>query len=211
MFAAKRTRPEILPPVCILASRVQDPDEDDMKSLLRVYEYLKGTLHLGLRFKPESIELCYWIDASYDLHSDSRGHTGIVATIGKNNAPIYVRSQKQKLNTRSSTEAELVATDEGVLHLLWLILVFDFLGYPQQPVTVFQDNLSTMRVCQTGQSKSGKLKHMVVRYNFIHGQQEENVITFRYIKSANMLADIMSKPVDNVTFVRLKKRLLNEA
>jgi len=211
MFAAKRTRPEILPPVCILASRVQNPDEEDMKSLLRVYEYLNGTLHLGLRFKPERIELYYWIDASYDLHADSRGHTGIVATIGKNNAPIYVRSQKQKLNTRSSTEAELVATDEGVLHLLWLILVFDFLGYPQRPVTVFQDNLSTMRVCQTGQSKSGKLKHMVVRYNFIHGKQEENVITFQYIKSANMLADIMSKPVDNATFTRLKRRLLNEA
>jgi hypothetical protein len=101
-----------------------------------------------------------------------------VATIGKHNAPIYVRSQKHKLHTRSSTEAELVATDEGVLHLLWMILVFDFLGYPQQPVTVLQDNQSTMRVCQTGQSKNGRLKHMVVRYNFIHGQQEANIITF---------------------------------
>ena len=149
MFAAKRTRPEILPPVCILASRVQTPTQHDMKCLMRVYEYLNGSLHLGLRFKPEKIELCYWIDASYNLHADSRGHTGIVVTVGRNNAPIYVRSQKQKLNTRSSTEAELVAADEGVLHLLWMILVFDFLGYPQQPVTVFQDNKSTIRVCQT--------------------------------------------------------------
>ena len=209
MFLAKRTRPDILAPVCILATRVQAPDEEDMTSLLRVYEYLKGTCDMGIRYKPESLELVYWIDASYNLHQDSRGHSGIVATVGKQNAPIFVRSQKQKLHTRSSTEAELVATDEGVLHLLWLILVFDFLGYPQRPVTVYQDNCSTMRVCQTGQSKSGRLKHMVVRYNFIHGQQEAKNITFEYVRSADMLADIISKPVDSITFMRLRKRLLN--
>ena len=209
MFAAKRTRPEILPAVCILASRVQNPDEQDMKCLLRVFEYLKGSTDLGLRYKPDEIALYYWIDASYNLHHDSRGHTGIVATIGRKNAPIYVRSQKHKLHTRSSTESELVATDEGVLHLLWMILVFDFLGYPQQPVTVFQDNQSTMRVCQTGQSKSGRLKHMVVRYNFIHGQQEANIITFEYIKSSDMVADIMSKPVTLPIFLKLRKQLMN--
>jgi hypothetical protein len=125
MFVAKRTRPEILPAVCILVSRVQNPDEQDMKCLLRVFEYLKGSTDLGLRYKPDEITLYYWIDASYyNLHHDSRGHTGIVATIGRKNAPIYVRSQKHKLHTRSSTESEL-ATDEGVLHLLWMILVFD--------------------------------------------------------------------------------------
>lgn len=209
MYLAKRSRPEILPPVCILASRAREPDEDDMKYLLRVFEYLKGSQDLGLRFKPEDIKLFYWIDASYNLHSDSRGHTGIVVTVGRSNAPIYVRSQKHKLYTRSSTESELVATDEGVLHSLWMILVFDFLGYPQQPVTVFQDNQSTMRVCQTGLSKNGRLKHMVVRYNFIHGQQEENNITFEYVKSADMVADIMSKPVTVSIFLNLRKLLLN--
>ena len=136
-------------------------------------------------------------------------HSGIVVTLGRKHAPIYTKSQKQKLNTRSSTESELVATDEGVLHLFWLILVMDFLGYPPRPVTVFQDNKSTMRVCQTGQSKSGRLKHMVVRYNFIHGQQEANVITFKYVKSTDMLADIMSKPVATPAFLKLRGLLLN--
>ena len=102
-----------------------------------------------------------------------------------------------------------MATDEGVLHLLWFILVMEFLGYPPTPVTVYQDNKSTMRVCQTGQSKSGRLKHVVVRYDFIHGQQEANKVTFKYIQSADMLADILSKPVDTGIFLKLRKRLLN--
>lgn len=164
---------------------------------------------MGLCFKPESITLVYWIDASYNLHFDSRGHTGIVATVGENNAPIFVKSQKQRLNTRSSTEAELVAADEGVLHLLWMILVFDFLGYPQRPVKVYQDNQSTIRVCQTGHSKSGRLKHMVVRYDFLYSQQEVKNVTFVYVKTTDMLADVLSKPVDKPTFFRLRRRLLN--
>ena len=211
MFLAKRTRPEILTAVCILAGRVQNPDNQDMIFLLRIFEYLNGSMDIGIRYSPGDLKLTYWIDASYSLHHDSRGHSGIMATLGRNNAPIYVKSQKQKLNTRSSTESELVATDEGVLHLLWFILVMNFLGYPSLPVTVYQDNQSTIRVCQTGQSKSGRLKHMVVRYNFIHSQQENNIITFKYIKSSDMLADILSKPVDNPTFLRLRKRMLNLA
>lgn len=151
------------------------------------------------------------MDASYNLHHDSRGHTGIVATIGRHNSPIYARSHKQKLHTRSSTEAELIATDEGILHILWIVLIFDFLGHPQTPVTVFQDNQSTLRVCQTGHSKNGKLKHMVVRYNFIYGKQEDKTITFEYVKSTDMLADIMSKPVTPDIFKKLAKLLLNEA
>jgi hypothetical protein len=209
MFLAKRTRPEILTPVCILASRVQAPDSQDMKYLLRVYEYLNSNIDIGLRYHPTNIQLFYWIDASYNLHEDSRGQSGIIATVGRLNAPIYVRSQKQKLHTRSSTESELVATDEGVLHLLWMVLVFEFLGYPQTPVTVFQDNQSTIRVCQTGHSKNGRLKHMVVRYNFIHGQQEANIITFKYIKSSNMLADILTKPLEPTLFVKFRNMILN--
>ena len=209
MYLAKRARPDILTPVCILSSRAQEPTTNDMKCLMRVFGYLKGTTDLGLVVKPDSLLLHYWVDASYNLHSDSRGHTGIVATIGKYNAANYVRSQKQKIHTRSSTEAELVAADEAVLHLMWIILIFDALGYPQTPVTVFQDNKSTMRVCQTGQSRSGKLKHMVVRYNFLFGKQEENIIKFEYVKTSNMMADLMSKPVNKNVFRKMVARLLN--
>jgi hypothetical protein len=69
----------MLPPGCILASRVRepDPDQDDMKYMLRVFEYLNGSTGLGLRYKPDDITLHYWIDASYNLHLDACGHTGI--------------------------------------------------------------------------------------------------------------------------------------
>ena len=210
MYLAKRTRHDILTPLSILATRMQDPDVADKKALEKVYKYLNQTVDYGLTYKPTSMELHYWTDAAYALHRDKRGHTGIMVTLGYNNAPIYAKSAKQKLHTRSSTEAELVALDESILHLLWLRQLMDFIGYTQQPSYVYQDNKSTIMVCETGQSRNGKLKHMAVRYYFIHGQIEQNVVQIKYCESSDMTADILTKPLSGDLFKKLRNKILNK-
>ena len=46
----------------------------------------------------------WWVDAS--LHNDMKGHTG--GTMSMGHGSIYSSSTKQKLVSRSSTEAELI-------------------------------------------------------------------------------------------------------
>ena len=209
MYLAKRTRPDILTPLSILATRMQDPDTEDKIALERVYKYINNTKDYGLTYKPTSMELHYWSDAAYALHLDRRGHSGIMATLGFANAPIYVKSGKQKIHTRSSTESELVALDECILHLLWMRQIIEFLGYPQHPAFAYQDNKSTIVVCETGQSKNGKLKHMAVRYYFIHGQIEQNIVKIKYCKTSDMIADSLTKPLNGQSFIRLRNNILN--
>ena len=209
MYLAKRTRPDILTPLSILATRMQDPDTEDKIALERVYKYVNNTKDYGLTYKPTSMELHYWSDAAYALHLDRRGHSGIMATLGFANAPIYVKSGKQKIHTRSSTESELVALDECILHLLWMRQIIEFLGYPQHPAFAYQDNKSTIVVCETGQSKNGKLKHMAVRYYFIHGQIEQNIVKIKYCKTSDMIADLLTKPLNGQSFIRLRNNILN--
>jgi hypothetical protein len=57
------------------------------------------------------------IDASYSAHMDKMSHTGCVIALGK--GAIYSMSSTQKLNTLSSTEAELVAVTEASYQVLW--------------------------------------------------------------------------------------------
>jgi hypothetical protein len=59
MFAGKRTQPEILTMLSYLGSCVTAPSKADMQCLLNVFEYIKGTLELGLFFKPNSMQLYY--------------------------------------------------------------------------------------------------------------------------------------------------------
>ena len=55
------------------------------------------------------------VDASFGCHENGKSHTGVCITLG--DGPVFVRSVKQKIVTKSSTEAELVAlSDEAGLY-----------------------------------------------------------------------------------------------
>ena len=134
----------------------------------------------------------------------------MLVTIGTQNAPVCAKSTKQKINTRSSTEAELVALDESLLHLLWFTQIMAFLGYPQSPTFVYQDNKSTITVCEAGHSKNGRLKHMAVRWHFIQGKIQDKTIKLEYMPTNDMIADIMTKTIQGSKWETLKKLLLND-
>ena len=51
------------------------------------------------------------------VHWDCKGQTGAGMTLGKGAVLSY--SWKQKINTKSSTETELVAVDDAIGNILW--------------------------------------------------------------------------------------------
>ncbi len=118
LFLAKRGRPDILLAVSFLTTRVKAPDEDDWKKLLRVLGYLKGTVDFDLTISCKDLnQLTWYIDGSYAIHSDMKGQSGAVLMIG--DSAVLSRSSKQKINTRSSTEAELIVVDDTLPSVQW--------------------------------------------------------------------------------------------
>ncbi len=108
---ATRGRPDILLAVSFLTTHVKTPDQNDWKKLLRVLGYLKGTLDFDLTITCENLNALTWyIDGSYAIHEDMKGNSGAVLMIKDN--VVLSRSNKQKLNTRSSMEAELITVDD---------------------------------------------------------------------------------------------------
>ena len=57
-------------------------------------------------------EIFTWIDAVYAVHDDMKSQTGGVISMG--HGVLHCKSGKQKLNVKSSTEAELVASSDYV-------------------------------------------------------------------------------------------------
>jgi hypothetical protein len=112
MYVAKRTRPDILLALSFLATRSSNPTDHDWKGLYRVLAYLNGTKHLGIRYHAEDLVCTCYCDASYACHTDAKGHSGVLFMLG--GGPILFKSSKQKLVSRSSTESELIALDQGV-------------------------------------------------------------------------------------------------
>ena len=56
-----------------------------------------------------------WVDAANAVHDDMKSHTGGATSFGR--GAIMCKSTKQKLNTKSSTEAKVVVTSDIYLTL----------------------------------------------------------------------------------------------
>ena len=95
-----------------------EPDTDDYKKLVRVMKYIQGTIGLTLILSiDKSGNIKWYVDASFAVHKDMRSHTGGFMTLVKGGA--YVQPRKQKLNTKSSTEADLVGVDDILTQVMW--------------------------------------------------------------------------------------------
>jgi len=79
-------------------------------------QYIRNTKNMTLIIEPDD-EVKWWVDSSYTVHPDMKSHTGIYMTLGE--GATYTASCKQKLNTKSSMESELVALDDAMGQVLW--------------------------------------------------------------------------------------------
>ena len=130
LFASKRARPDIQTAIAFLCTRVQCPDVDDWKKLVQVLAYIKETLFLPLVLGWDGTNNIYWyVDASFAVHQNMRSHTGGMMTFGK--GAVMSISTKQKLNTKSSTEAELVGVDDTLPFNIWSYYFLQWQGLHQ--------------------------------------------------------------------------------
>ena len=104
--------------VSFLTTRVKSPDVNDWRKLRHCLLYLKGTRHMKQYLLTESLSHTHWyVDASYGVHWDSKGHTGAMMTMGR--GTLINISRKHKLNVGSSKESELVSITDVLGKIMW--------------------------------------------------------------------------------------------
>ena len=117
IYLSKRAHPYIQLAVSFLCTIVRGPDTGDYKNLARVMKYIQGTIGLPLIFSiDKSGNIKWYVDSSFAVHKYMRIHTGGFVTMGIGGS--YVQSSKQKLNTNSSTEDELVGVDDVLTRVI---------------------------------------------------------------------------------------------
>ena len=90
------------------------------------------------------------MDAAFAVHHDMRSHTGGCLSLGK--GEMYSESTKQKLNGKSSTEAELIGVDDIMPQILWTRYSLESQNFIVKDNIIYQDNQSSMRLKKMGPS-----------------------------------------------------------
>jgi hypothetical protein len=110
--------------------------------------------------------LKWWVDASFAVHPNMHGHLGVGLSLGRG-FPI-VSSSKQELNTRSSTETDIVGADDFMPAICWTRYFMKAQDYNVKDNVLFQENKSSILLEKNGKASSSKrTKHINIRHFFI--------------------------------------------
>ena len=171
-------------------------------------KFLKGTEDVVLRLEAEGTTLNWYWDASFAVHGDFKGHTGGVLTLGK--GATISQSTKHKLNSRSSTEAEIIAVDDGMAILLWTRLFLEAQGIIIDDNILYQDNQSATLLEKNGKASSSKrTRHLNIRFFFVTDQVNKGNLSIKFCPTESMLADYFTKPLTGSQFQAQWKLIMN--
>ncbi|MEN9849167.1 MAG: hypothetical protein RL368_1907, partial [Pseudomonadota bacterium] len=209
LFLCKRGRPDIAPAVAFFTTRVQKPTQEDWQKLSRMMRYLCQTCDDRLTLRSDKSKVLQWhVDAAFAVHPDLRSHTGGVLTLGQ--GAVTSVSRKQKLNTRSSTEAEIVAVDDMVGPMIWTRRFLEAQGYGVKDNILHQDNQSAIKMEINGKSSTGKRsRHLNIRLFYIVDQVKKKDINVVFCPTDNMVADYLTKPLHGKKFNDLRNTIMN--
>ena len=200
LYLSKHTQPDLQTAVSFLTMRVWEPDEDDYKKLGWCIRYLCDNVDILLTLEiNNSGILCWWVDASFAIHLDMKSHTG--ATVSLSGGCPFSISLRQRINTQSSTEAELVGVNDAMNLIIWTQLFLEGQGFKVIDNVVHQDNQSAMLLAQNGKMRSSKnTRHIEIRYYFVTDHIAQGKMSLAYCPTDAMVADYFAKPLQGTKF-----------
>ena len=203
LYLAKRVRPECLTAVAFLATRVHVCDIDDLAKLRRLLGYLKGTADRGITLRiGDYMTVRGFIDAAYGVHSESgKSHTGCAIMLGDSGGALFAKSAKQKIVTKSSTEAELVGLSDTASQAIHLRNFVIAQGYETGPAIIYQDNLSAMALMKRGGPGSERSRHISIRHFWVKEKVDQKEVVIMHMGTDKMVANALTKPVQGQQFV----------
>jgi hypothetical protein len=84
------------------------------------------------------------------------------------------------------------------------------MGYVQRkPTIIYQDNQSCIDIT-SGRSSHNASKHIKPKLGLVKDQIEAGTVTIMYTPTKDMVADILTKPLDATQHLKLTKLTLNE-
>jgi len=209
LYLSKRGRPDIALAVNHLCTKVKAPTVQDEMKLTRILGYLFSTIDKTrmITKDPNGLKkITAYIDAAFAAHEDGKGQSGGAIFVGTTLVDVITR--KQKCASRDSTESELIALSDLSIDVEWHSEWFESQGYELEIPTIFQDNTSTITLVTTATSGKMRNKHLRAQRAAVYEGFERKDYSIDYTSTDEMIADVLTKPMNGTKFHKFAKSLL---
>ena len=199
LYLAACTRPDIAYSVSVLARFVSNPAIAHYAAMQRLLIYVRDTATLKLTYKPNTDGFSIYSDASWEERFSTSG-----ALYYLDNCLVAWYSRLQRSVTHSSAEAEYIgasmAAREGLFHR---DVLTDLRALPYGPTILYMDSKSAIDMTFDPVAFK-KTKHILRDAHFLRDMVARLFFKPKHVASADMLADILTKPLPRALFVRLR-------
>lgn len=207
LYLSTISRPDISFAVNYLSRFNCKPMRSHLKMVKRIFQYLKGTMNIGVSFNGDS-EFVAYTDSDFggDLVTGC-STSGVLLMRG---GPILWYAQKQRLVATSTAESEYRAAVSAIDEICFVrrlgkeLYIFD----STKPTILYVDNRSAIHMinnCKEGKLTKGK-KHIEISRKFIK-QHIDCTISVNHVSSQDQLADIFTKALNQKLFTRLRNAI----
>ena len=174
-----------------------------MKHILR---YLAHTPTLGLWYpKGSAFDLIGYSDSDYaGDRVDHKSTSGTCHFLGR--SLVCWSSKKENCVLLSTAEAEYIAAGSSCAQLLWMKQTLKDYGINMKNVPLYCDNVSAIKIAHNPVQHS-KTKHIQIRHHFLRDHVLKGDISIEHVKTEEQLADILTKPLDEKRFSKLRCEL----
>jgi len=200
------TRPDLAYSVGYVSRFMESPTTEHFGAVKRILRYISGTLSYGCQYKrkkQEEARLLGYSDSDQAGDIDTRrSTTGVLFFLGNN--PVTWQSQKQKVVALSSCEAEYIAATTAACQGIWLArLISELRGREAGATSLKIDNESAIALSKNPVFHD-RSKHIDVRYHFIRECVEDGRVKTESVRTAEQLADILTKALTRERFCELR-------
>nr|GEX65384.1 hypothetical protein [Tanacetum cinerariifolium] len=201
------SRPDIMSSICLCARFQEDPKTSHLEAVKRIFQYVKGTTHLGLWYpKGSGIETIVYADSDHaGDYMDRKSTSGICTFMGCSLTSWFLK--KQTALAISTTEAEYVSAGKACQQALWMKQALVDYGIRLDDIPKMCDNKWAIDLSKNPVHHS-RTKHIEIRHRFLRDNVQKGNISIEKISSE-------VKQVNNVTrlqaLVDKKKVVVTEA
>jgi hypothetical protein len=185
--------------VCMCARFQDNPKECHLMAVKRIFRYLVHTPNLGLWYpKSSTFNLLGYSDSDYaGCKVDRKSTSGTCQFLGR--SLVSWSSKKQNFVALSTTEAEYVAVGACCAQLLWMRLTLRDFGCEFCKVPLLCDNESAIKLVNNPVNHS-RTNHIDIRHHFVRDHEAKGDIALSHVSTDKQLADIFTKPLDELRF-----------
>jgi hypothetical protein len=200
------TRPDIAYAVTKLAQFSANPSQEHVDKAKHICRYLLGTRDYTLIYDGTSQKgLMAYTDS--DWAADQLRRRSITGYFFKLANGIFCwRSHAQKTVALSSTEAEYMALSDCSRQAIWIKTLFSELGLTLNAIPIYGDNQGSIFI-GSNPVQEKRTKHIDIRYHYIRECIEDKKVELFFIEGSNNPADMFTKNLGNVKFLKFREQL----